>query len=326
MRFLFVLALLVHSKLVAAQGQLVRLHEDAKLTSSVCEGETLKLKCPPGTLIDIRSGNYGRTVPGSKMCDHPDIKDLNCTSIHSMAKVADICEGRQSCEVMAENDLFGDPCVGTFKYLEVSYVCKGDYKDLRCWHNKIPHMIHRLEGKNQVLDGDYRERKDPINKCFVAAKEHGSYDTFALGNHGQCWGGKGDNYKHYGAVKNCPEHGEGGYGILHVYGMVDTQESAEESAGNGLGLGRRCSPEALLPEDKCSPANSACITYRCKCVKYWVRSGHHCVAQNTLPLGATCRTPNAPCGHGNSICRLSRCVCKSGTVKINHECLVPSGY
>ena len=33
------------------------------------------------------------------------------------------CNGRRSCTIHANNGVFGDPCGGTYKYLEVSWTC-----------------------------------------------------------------------------------------------------------------------------------------------------------------------------------------------------------
>lgn len=48
------------------------------------------------------------------------------------------CNGKNSCTIRASNSVFGDPCVGTYKYLEVSYVCECEYCnfiefDIRLW-------------------------------------------------------------------------------------------------------------------------------------------------------------------------------------------------
>jgi len=201
---------------------------------SVCEHNTLDLACPAGSLIDIKSGNYGRKVGGDVLCPHDKITDLNCESQDSMAKVAQLCEGRQNCSVEAENDVFGDPCVNTFKYLEVSYTCRAIYTEAAIAENGNPLL-----------------------------------------------------------------------------------------GGGPLGLGVRCQPHK---GPKCGPANSDCIAYRCTCVRFWVRDGHHCVAQTSLPLAATCRTLGEPCADANSECKRYRCFCKAGTVKIGNACLHPSGY
>ena len=35
----------------------------------------------------------------------------------------DRCEGKNACEVEASNGVFGDPCVGTRKYLTATWEC-----------------------------------------------------------------------------------------------------------------------------------------------------------------------------------------------------------
>jgi len=82
----------------------------------------------------------------------------------------------------------------------------------------------------------------------------------------------------------------------------------------GLGLGTRCNSKS----PPCKEANSACITYRCKCVQDWVRyprNGDACVAQNTLELDTPCTNPGSACSASNSECRAYRCMCKHGFSK-----------
>ena len=43
----------------------------------------------------------------------------------SLTKVKQACEGKPSCTLSASNGVFGDPCRGTYKYLDVKYVCRG---------------------------------------------------------------------------------------------------------------------------------------------------------------------------------------------------------
>ncbi|CAK6982877.1 rhamnose-binding lectin-like [Scomber scombrus] len=40
------------------------------------------------------------------------------------SKVAESCNGKRSCKVKVSNSVFGEPCRGTFKYLEVAYRCQ----------------------------------------------------------------------------------------------------------------------------------------------------------------------------------------------------------
>ena len=40
-----------------------------------------------------------------------------------MTKVKDNCNKKRTCELYAKNTVFGDPCPGTSKYLNVEYKC-----------------------------------------------------------------------------------------------------------------------------------------------------------------------------------------------------------
>ena len=76
----------------------------------VDEHKTLKLKCPVGKVIYIRSAIYGRTSE-------------DCKAGNSKQIVSDRCGNKRKCGVRASNDVFGDPCHGIFKYLKVGYIC-----------------------------------------------------------------------------------------------------------------------------------------------------------------------------------------------------------
>ncbi|XP_054752585.2 L-rhamnose-binding lectin CSL3-like [Lytechinus pictus] len=90
-----------------------------------CEGGTLSLECPNGFLIRINHANYGRTA-GAGICPHSHIQTTSCFAGSSLSIVNTNCDGRSSCSVSATNGVFGDPCVGTYKYLEVDYSCHRD--------------------------------------------------------------------------------------------------------------------------------------------------------------------------------------------------------
>eukprot|EP00058_Branchiostoma_floridae_P027790 XP_002613281.1 hypothetical protein BRAFLDRAFT_68246 [Branchiostoma floridae] len=92
-------------------------------TARVCEHQTLSLRCPTGQYINIISALYGRILPSS-VCSGP-VRTTNCNSTNSLKVVTDSCNGRGNCSVTANNGVFGDPCGGTFKYLEVACSCTG---------------------------------------------------------------------------------------------------------------------------------------------------------------------------------------------------------
>ncbi|XP_078677908.1 uncharacterized protein LOC144914196 isoform X1 [Branchiostoma floridae x Branchiostoma belcheri] len=89
----------------------------------VCEHQTLTISCPAGRQIRVVSALYGRT--SRDFCPHSQIRTTSCQSTNSLTLVRTSCQGRSSCSVRASNSVFGDPCRGTFKYLEVRYTCTG---------------------------------------------------------------------------------------------------------------------------------------------------------------------------------------------------------
>ncbi|XP_073675201.1 LOW QUALITY PROTEIN: L-rhamnose-binding lectin CSL2-like [Garra rufa] len=93
-------------------------------TSVTCQGGYSYLKCENGK-IQINTANYGRTDKTTCSEGHPpsDLQNTNCYSPNALAPVSKSCNGKESCEVFATRFFFTDPCVGTYKYLAISYFC-----------------------------------------------------------------------------------------------------------------------------------------------------------------------------------------------------------
>uniref|UniRef100_A0A8C7H7M0 SUEL-type lectin domain-containing protein n=1 Tax=Oncorhynchus kisutch TaxID=8019 RepID=A0A8C7H7M0_ONCKI len=76
-------------------------------------------------LIRIQRANYGRRQ--HDVCSigrpHQQLKNTNCLSQSTTSKMAERCDGKRQCIVKVSNSVFGDPCVGTYKYLDVAYTC-----------------------------------------------------------------------------------------------------------------------------------------------------------------------------------------------------------
>lgn len=89
-----------------------------------CEFSQANLQCDEGQVISVIGAYYGRTDPTTCSFQRPpaQVQKLDCLSPSS--EVAASCNGRTSCSVMVLNSLFGDPCVGTYKYLEVAHHCE----------------------------------------------------------------------------------------------------------------------------------------------------------------------------------------------------------
>ncbi|XP_035684615.1 uncharacterized protein LOC118421436 [Branchiostoma floridae] len=91
-------------------------------TVSACERNILHLSCTCGKTIVIVDAIFGRTVGRSHTC-YCWTCDTNCRARNSLFIVRSLCQGLQACNVLASEAIFGDPCAGTQKYLEVSYRC-----------------------------------------------------------------------------------------------------------------------------------------------------------------------------------------------------------
>ena len=87
-----------------------------------CERRDLDLNCNSGQKLKIISAIYGRL--GTSTCPRGSISNTDCKSPNSLMVVREKCQGRASCRVSANNGVFGDPCPGTDKYLEVNYACE----------------------------------------------------------------------------------------------------------------------------------------------------------------------------------------------------------
>ncbi|XP_078448807.1 adhesion G protein-coupled receptor L2-like isoform X2 [Lampetra planeri] len=88
-----------------------------------CEGYPIDLRCPGSDVIVVSSANYGRT--NDQICDSEPAKMQNtaCLQDESFRIMAQRCNNRTQCLVVAGNEVFPDPCPGTYKYLEVWYEC-----------------------------------------------------------------------------------------------------------------------------------------------------------------------------------------------------------
>ncbi|XP_071950786.1 L-rhamnose-binding lectin ELEL-1-like [Antedon mediterranea] len=95
------------------------------VTQYVCEGSTLKINCG-NEKINVISAAYGRSVSYSERCYASISKppSTSCLATSSVLNVNQFCQSQSSCNVHASNSVFGDPCVSTYKYLQVTYECK----------------------------------------------------------------------------------------------------------------------------------------------------------------------------------------------------------
>jgi len=88
----------------------------------LCDGQSGTLGCPRGQRIQVHYANYGRTT-GASVCPHRSIQTIHCYSDYSSRVIRCACQNQQYCLLYAHHLNFGDPCYGTYKYIEVAYSC-----------------------------------------------------------------------------------------------------------------------------------------------------------------------------------------------------------
>ncbi|KAB5567718.1 hypothetical protein PHYPO_G00236100 [Pangasianodon hypophthalmus] len=91
----------------------------------ICEHGYSTLGCGTGEGILIINANFGRadTTTCSNGVPNGLTRKINCYAPNTLATVATLCNGQQSCTVEASPTVFTDPCPRTVKYLTVSYIC-----------------------------------------------------------------------------------------------------------------------------------------------------------------------------------------------------------
>ena len=92
-----------------------------------CENQNLHLECEEGKVLSIESANFGRT--NRNVCSNNDLNRSTdtCRIYNTLSIVQANCDNLRSCDVAATITMFGDPCPGIFKYLEVTHSCKSKF-------------------------------------------------------------------------------------------------------------------------------------------------------------------------------------------------------
>ncbi|XP_038165118.1 rhamnose-binding lectin-like [Cyprinodon tularosa] len=109
-----------------------------KIQSVACEGSEAQLKCGKGQVISVSRATYGRLDRNTCSSGKPANQISNIKCSRSSDKVAERCNGKQQCDFKADNSEFGDPCQGTYKYLEVEYTCEKKTEPERSSPQKSP--------------------------------------------------------------------------------------------------------------------------------------------------------------------------------------------
>ena len=88
-----------------------------------CEGTVMHLECEAGKTISPVRANFGRFEAGVCNSEGNQAWSTRCIQPTSLRQVNQLCRGQTSCSIDVTSAVFGEPCPGTYKYLEVHYTC-----------------------------------------------------------------------------------------------------------------------------------------------------------------------------------------------------------
>ena len=88
----------------------------------ICENENGTISCEGTAVLSILAANYGRTARNN--CSvFPLLSTTRCGAHNSSSVITNLCQDETVCTLTPSNFIFGDPCPGLNKYLEVRYDC-----------------------------------------------------------------------------------------------------------------------------------------------------------------------------------------------------------
>ncbi|KAJ7393802.1 hypothetical protein OS493_003465, partial [Desmophyllum pertusum] len=95
---------------------------------TVCDGYTRQIDCFDGQHIHVDEASYGRQDTRTcRAIGAGSTSDTDCDASVSVRYVLQqLCNNQKSCSLSANSALFGNPCPGTYKYLQVEYHCHRD--------------------------------------------------------------------------------------------------------------------------------------------------------------------------------------------------------
>ena len=83
----------------------------------------MHLECEAGKTISPVRANFGRFEAGVCNSEGNQAWSTRCIQPTSLRQVNQLCRGQTSCSIDVTSAVFGEPCPGTYKYLEVHYTC-----------------------------------------------------------------------------------------------------------------------------------------------------------------------------------------------------------
>jgi len=86
-----------------------------------CEFDAITLECKGSKVIQMETAFWGRDEIA--VCTEQAVPGGGCDIGNALSRLSNMCNGKQTCTVEADNKNFGDPCFGTLKYMKTSFKC-----------------------------------------------------------------------------------------------------------------------------------------------------------------------------------------------------------
>ncbi|MBN3313601.1 CSL3 protein, partial [Atractosteus spatula] len=98
---------------------------EASLAKEGLASSTVVREANGDKAIRIGDANYGRRDRYLCSSGRPadQLTNVQCVLSRTLSLLRKRCDGKTQCKVPATNYVFSDPCVGTYKYLDVTYTC-----------------------------------------------------------------------------------------------------------------------------------------------------------------------------------------------------------
>jgi len=124
------------------------------LTENICALRTRTFNCPYGSNMWIEEGMYGRLT--NKICGYGSLRNMSCSSdVTSVVRKS--CQNKMVCKIQVTDAVYGDPCPGTFKYLQIHYrctkrivACNLNVKDIKCPRNQVIYIADAMYGRQSI--------------------------------------------------------------------------------------------------------------------------------------------------------------------------------
>ena len=89
-------------------------------SSYICEKKVMHLHCNSPDVLEIHGADYG---VAADICQNGQKLHQPCTVADRTQRVKSWCDNQPECSIEASSSIFGDPCPGLHKYLNVIYAC-----------------------------------------------------------------------------------------------------------------------------------------------------------------------------------------------------------